>query len=396
MTSPLLFATAWALALVCCAAAGYQAFAALSTFKAAKARRVTPVGPVPGAVSVLKPLCGAEPRLFENLATFCEQSYPEMQLVFGVSASDDPAIAVVERLRSAYPRQDIALVVDSTVHGQNLKVSNLINMAAQARHDLLVIADSDIAVEPDYLTRVLAPLADPAIGIVTCLYRAQAVGGLWPRLGALFVNQWFAPSVRVAHAGGSTDFGFGATLALRRATLERIGGLAALRDELADDYWLAEHVRRLGLRTVLSDVMVSTDVVEPDFGTLWARETRWLRTIRSINPGGYAFLFITFASPWLLMAAWLGYGWAAAVPLGWPARLAAGSLWLGLAARLAVHALGSRSARHFWHDLALVPARDALLALDWLIALFGSHVRWRSAQMRVNSHTNTLEITDGA
>lgn len=396
MTFPLLSVTAWLLALVCCAAAGYQAFAALSTLRAATARRIAPARPAPGALSVLKPLCGTEPRLFENLATFCEQTWPEVQLVFGVSASDDPAIAVVERLRSAYPRHDIALVVDPTVHGQNLKVSNLINMAAQARHDILVIADSDIAVEPDYLARVAAPLADPAVGIVTCLYRAQAVGGFWTRMGALFVNQWFAPSVRVAHAGGSTDFGFGATLALRRATLERIGGFARLRDELADDYWLAEHVRRLGLRTVLSEVTVSTDVVEPDFGSLWARETRWLRTIRSINPGGYAFLFITFASPWLLVAAWLAYGWPANAQIGPPAWLAAGSFWLGLAARLGVHALGSRGAGRFWRDLPLVPVRDGLLALDWLIALFGSHVRWRSAQMRVDSHTNTLEMTDGA
>jgi ceramide glucosyltransferase len=250
-------------------------------------------------VSVLKPLCGAEPRLYENLRTFCDQRHGNFQLVLGVSSPDDPAIAVVRRLQAAYPRHDIELAVDTRVHGSNLKVSNLINMAARARHDVIVIADSDIAVEADYLDSVAAPLADPRVGVVTCLYVAQSVGGFWPRVGALFINEWFAPSVRVAHAAGSRRFGFGATLALRRATLERIGGFDALKDCLADDYWLAERVRALGLSTVLSRVMVATDVIEPTFSALWQRETRWLRTIRSVNPLGFASLIITFPTPWL-------------------------------------------------------------------------------------------------
>ncbi|NYH20254.1 ceramide glucosyltransferase [Paraburkholderia bryophila] len=256
-------------------------------------------------VSVLKPLCGAEPRLYENLRTFCDQRHGHFQLVLGVSSPDDPAIAVVRRLQAAYPKHDIELAIDTRVHGTNLKVSNLINMAEHARYDVIVIADSDIAVEADYLDTVAAPLADPRVGVVTCLYVAQGVGGFWPRLGALFINEWFAPSVRVAHAAGSRRFGFGATLALRRATLERIGGFAALKNCLADDYWLAEHVRALGLPTVLSRVMVATDVIEPTFAALWQRETRWLRTIRSVNLFGFAALPITFTSPWLAAGAWL-------------------------------------------------------------------------------------------
>ena len=248
----------------------------------------------------LKPLCGIEPRLYENLVTFCEQAHPCFQLLFGVSSPVDPAIGVVRRLPAAYPQCDIELVIDSRVHGSNLKVSNLINMARRARHHVIVLADSDIAVEPDYLDTVTAPLADPDTGVVTCLYRAQSVGGFWPRVGALFINEWFAPSVRVAHAGGSRRFGFGATLALRRTTLGDIGGFETLKDCLADDYWLAEHARKLGLNTVLSATMVATDVIEPTFTALWLREMRWLRTIRSVNPLGFAFLFITFTSPWLL------------------------------------------------------------------------------------------------
>jgi len=141
------------------------------------------------AVSVLKPLCGIEPRLYENLATFCEQADPCFQLLFGVSSPIDPAIAIVRRLQEAYPLLKIELVIDSRVHGSNLKVSNLINMAERARHDIVVLADSDIAVEPEYLEAVTAPLTDPHVGVVTCLYRARSVAGFWPRIGALFINE---------------------------------------------------------------------------------------------------------------------------------------------------------------------------------------------------------------
>ena len=354
------------------------------------------------AVSVLKPLCGIEPRLYENLVTFCEQAYPRFQLLFGVSSPVDPAIAVVWRLQAAYPQRDIELVIDSRVHGSNPKVSNLINMAQRARHDIIVLADSDIAVEPDYLDTVTAPLADPDTGVVTCLYRAQSVGGFWPRVGALFINEWFAPSVRVAHAGGSRRFGFGATLALRRTTLEDIGGFEALKDCLADDYWLAEHARALELNTVLSPVMVATDVIEPTFTTLWRRETRWLRTIRSVNPLGFSFLFITFTTPWLFAGALLTFsliGTDSAAIHPFVGLMAAISTVTGGIARMLLHARSARYTRTFWRDLPLVPLRDTLLALQWLGAAFGSYVVWRGARMPVinrvaQPHVSIMETTD--
>ena len=205
----------WLLVVLVCIAAAYALAAALAMPSAKAFRRAgrTRRAESPLAVSVLKPLCGAEPRLFENLATFCEQRYPCYQLLFGVSSPNDAAIGVVRRLQAAYPGRDIELVVDSRVHGKNLKVSNLINLAAHAKHPLIVVADSDIAVEPGYLEAVTAPLADPEVGIVTCLYHAESVGGFWTRVGALFVNEWFAPSVRLAHAGGSRT-------APRRAALD--------------------------------------------------------------------------------------------------------------------------------------------------------------------------------
>ncbi|SMG20828.1 bacteriohopanetetrol glucosamine biosynthesis glycosyltransferase HpnI [Paraburkholderia susongensis] len=356
-------------------------------------------------VSVLKPLCGAEPRLYENLRTFCEQRHGRFQLVLGVSSPHDPAIAVVRRLQAAYPERDIELAIDTRVHGSNLKVSNLINMAERARYDMIVIADSDIAVDADYLDSVAAPLADPSVGVVTCLYVARGVGGFWPRVGALFINEWFAPSVRVAHAMGSRRFGFGATLALRRATLERIGGFAALKDCLADDYWLAEHVRTLGLQTVLSRVVVATDVIEPTFAALWQRETRWLRTIRSVNPLGFVSLLITFPTPWLLTAAWLTTTFAthacAHAPFAVTLASASATAVCG-GARLLLHLRAARRERTFWRDLPLVPLRDTLLALQWLVSAFGSHVVWRGARMPVETpaagrreRLHVMEASDG-
>jgi ceramide glucosyltransferase len=401
MTAPFLSALpspwpafVWLAVALCSAAAFYGIVAALTMPRLGSAslvreaaRRARRAQPQP--VSVLKPLCGAEPRLYENLATFCEQHHPRFQLLFGVSSPADPAIAVVRRLQAAYPGHDIELVVDPRVHGSNLKVSNLINLAARARYDAIVVADSDIAVEPDYLEIVTAPLADPAVGVVTCLYGARSIGGFWPRVGALFINEWFAPSVRVAHSTGSRAFGFGATLALSRATLERIGGFAALKDCLADDYLLARYARDHGLATVLAPVVVATDVIEPTFGSLWLRETRWLRTIRSVNPAGFASLFITFPTPWLLLGA-LCYALLAAsagsgVCVGTRAALAslATATVGGIIARLVLHARASGSWRVFWRDLPLVPLRDVLLALQWLAAAFGSHVIWRGVRVSV-------------
>lgn len=374
----------------------------VSTVRAAAGERSA----APTPVSVLKPLCGAEPRLFENLATFCEQTHPCFEVICGVSRSDDPAIAVVHRLQAAYPHCRISLVVDPRIHGTNLKVSNLINLAHWARHDVFVLADSDIAVERDYLERVCAPLADPQAGIVTCLYRAKGIAGFWSRVGAQFINEWFVPSVRIAHTFGSTRFGFGATLALRRATLERMGGFERLNNTLADDFWLAAHVRELGLNTVLSPVVVETDVTESTLAALWDRETRWLRTIRSVNRVGFAFLFVTITLPWIVCGAWLAFALRgmAVHPAVSSALVAAAAT--GVAARVILHAMTSGGRTLFRRDLALMPVRDALLFAQWMAGSFGSTVVWRGVRIPVedagspatvfrHEPVKALEVSDG-
>ncbi|NUT16293.1 MAG: glycosyltransferase [Cupriavidus sp.] len=353
-------------AALTCVSAGYALAAAWLSRRAHAAS----AGLASAPVSVLKPLCGAERRLYENLASFCRQRHPSFQLVFGVRDADDPAIAVVERLRRDFPACDMTLVVDPQVHGSNPKASNLINLFRAARHDVLVIADSDVAVAPDYLARVTAPLAQAGVGVVTCLYRGHAVGGFWSRLGAQFIDDWFAPAVRIAHAGGSRRFAFGATIALRRDVLAAIGGFEALRDRLADDFWLGELTRRLGLRTVLSDVVVTTDITEDCFTDLWRHELRWLRTVRSLNPIGFAFTFITFTWPMLALGVWLA-------PL--PLVLAVSAV--GVIAR-SVLAGGVAAAMR-------APLRDALLLAGWLFALTGRRVQWREQVLSVRDRQHS-------
>jgi ceramide glucosyltransferase len=354
------------------AASSYALLAAIATLRARRASaavttpddaRATATG-----ATVLKPLCGAEPLLYDNLATFCRQQHPGYQLVFGVRDANDPAVAVVRQLQADYPKCDIALAIDKTTHGSNPKVSNLINMLPHARHDYLVLADSDIAVPPDYLARVTAPLLDAGTGVVTCLYRGRAVAKGWPQLGAQFIDDWFAPSVRIAHGGGSRSFAFGATIALRRDALQAIGGFEALKDRLADDYWLGELTRRLKLQTVLSDVVVTTDVTERTLKDLWRHELRWMRTIRSLNAAGFAFTFITFSWPMLLLGLILNHA-----PLGWT-LFAAGAIARSLQAAAAA---GPGA-------ILRAPLRDALLLAEWAAALTGSRVRWRQQTLSVH------------
>jgi ceramide glucosyltransferase len=323
---------------------------------------------------VLKPLCGAEPRLEDNLAGLCTQTHPCYQLVFGVHDPDDPAIAVVERLAHRFPDVDMRLVVDPRVHGRNRKVSNLINMIGAARHPWLVLADSDIAVEPDYVARVTAPLAMPDVGIVTCLYHGRPLDGFWSRIGALFIDTWFAPSVKVASSGGSSAFAFGATIAVRTSTLRAIGGVEVLKNRLADDYRLGELTRELGLRTVLSDVCVATDVTEDSLRALWARERRWMQTIRSLNPLGYACTFITFTLPMLALGVLLA-------PTAWNAALALA----GATARLGLHwrqpAPGAPAPGHARYALP----RDCLLLAAWLSGFIGTTARWREHRLPIDT-----------
>jgi ceramide glucosyltransferase len=331
-------------------------------------------------VTVLKPLCGAEPGLYEHLRSFCRQDYPEFQIVFGVRDPSDPACAVVKRLAAEFPSLPIELVIDPRLHGNNLKISNLINMLPYARHDLMAMADSDAFVESDYLATVTAPLLDPKVGLVTCIYRGMPTQRLWSRLGAMYINEWYVPSVLLAWLFGHQGYVSGQTICLRRDTLQTIGGLGALADHLADDYRLGELVRGLGLRIVLSPYTVKGVHHEPNLGSLTRHELRWMRTIRVLRPHSFRLIFLTFSLP---LAA-LGIAAAAA---GSALSAAAWALFGTTAlARLVlhfVHRLGDHRAAI--SDLWLLPLRDLLICWVWCRSFFTSHVTWRGNEFDVDA-----------
>ena len=351
------------------AGSGYCLFALFAVWRFR--RRQQTLAPRHEPVSILKPLAGADPELYRNLRSFLEQDWPEVQLVCGVAVASDPAAAVVERLKADLPDRDIMLVVEGRRHGGNRKVSNLINMLPKARHDLMVIADSDMRVDRDYLASIIPRLQQPGVGLVTCLYRGRAVDGVWSMLGALHINAGFVPQVLVGHLSGAREGCYGATMACRRETLERIGGLAALADHLADDWLLGERVRRTEARVVLAPYLVDDMVDEPTLAALLQHEYRWARTIRLLAPWGQLGTVITNPVPLALLALLLGGG---------PLVLA-----LALTCRLAL-VYGSQ--RAFGVDPAplwAVPLRDLLSFLVWIACWFGSTVAWRGERYRIGA-----------
>ncbi|HLN22481.1 MAG TPA: bacteriohopanetetrol glucosamine biosynthesis glycosyltransferase HpnI [Patescibacteria group bacterium] len=333
-------------------------------------------------VTVLKPLCGAEPGLEGNLRDLCRQDYPRFQVVFGLRDWDDPALPVVHRLSAELPDADLTVVVDPRPRGCNLKVGNLLSMLSRARHDVLVIADSDVRVPPDYLDDVVAPLADPTVGLVTCLYVGRPNGGVWSRLGALGINHGFLPSALVARALGRRDGCFGATMALSRRVLDAIGGLEPLRDTLADDWSLGAAVRRAGYDIALAARPVDVVVAEPSLRSLWAHEIRWGRTVAAVDRGGYVASVVT--QPVALAAVSAAIGGTAFLPV------------LALAASMRLWAVRDeeRALALPRSPVALVLLRDALSLAVFAVACCGRSVWWRGKRFRIR-RDGTMELKEG-
>ena len=332
-------------------------------------------------VTVLKPLCGAEPGLYANLRSFCVQHYPSFEIVFGLGDAADPARPVVERLIEEFPSLSLKLVCDPRIHGSNRKVSNLINMLPHARHEVLVMADSDAVVGPDYLAAVTAPLGEPGVGLVTCLYCGIPTAGIWSRVGAMYINDWYIPSVLLTWLFGYRGYASGQTLCIRRATLEAIGGFGVLGDQLAEDYRLGELVRSLDQRIVLSDYLLHGEHHEPDLESMTRHEVRWMRTIRALRPRSFVGMFATFSVPLAL----LGIGLVGDAP---SVATAAWSLFgIVIAARIALHvAHRIKSKRPVLSDIWLLPLRDALLCWVWCRSLLTSRVSWRGVEFDVDAH----------
>ena len=328
-------------------------------------------------VSILKPLKGADPDIYESFRSHCLQDYPEYEIVFGVSDPNDPAIASVQQLQKEFPGRAIHLVVAASPLGANLKVSTLAQMLQPARYEHLIVNDSDIHVERDYLRRVMALLAESGVGMVTCLYRGIAARTLGSLLESLGISTDFCAGVLVARQlEGGLRFGLGSTLAFRRADLERIGGFKVIVDFLADDYELGRRIVGLGLKVQLSDVVVETHLPAYDLRGFWAHQLRWARGLRDARPGGYFGLVSTFGLMWAL----LNLTAAHAAPWSW--GVLGAILLLRLAVALAV-GRGVLQDAYLLRNLWLLPLRDLVAVAVWVASFAGHTVTWRGDRFEV-------------
>ena len=356
----------------------YALFAIWAARRFVRAPRPTQQPAYP-PVTILKPLHGTEPALYANLASFCRQDYPApVQVVFGVSDAADPAVAVVRSVIADFPERDLKLVINARRHGSNAKVSNLINMQAAARHDIIAIADSDIAVSPDYLATVTTNLLQPGVGVVTCLYRGVAAGQAWARLAAAGIDYQFLPNVLAGLKLGLATPCFGSTIALTKATLAKLGGLQVVADQLADDYELGMAARRAGLGVAIPPFIVTHVCAERSLRELLLHEIRWARTIRAVDPIGFVGLGIVYAVPLAL----IGFALGGLTP-------GASVLALALASRFALQA-----ELHRLFELGPVrniiwigPVRDLLSFVVFVASFFGRSVEWRGHRYGVRANS---------
>jgi ceramide glucosyltransferase len=320
------------------------------------------------SVTVLKPVAGLEPDLYQNLASFCDQDYPDYDIVFCLHDPDDPAREIVDRLNNEFPGHTrVAIGHNDAI--ANPKIANIAKPGVDLRGEIVVIADSDINVGRHYLRRVMAGFASENIGAVTCLYSGLPSESIVSRLGAMQIEDIFAPSVLVATLIGKLRFCLGATMAVRSDVLEQIGGLEALGSHLADDHVLGELVSAKGYDVELSRYVVKTTIPETNLSELWSHELRWARTHMAQAPGGYFLSFVMYAVP--LAALYLAFTQDVAFAIF--------LLALVLIMRFSLHYV-ARSAFDIQHidDDALIPIRDCMSLLVWFVSLFGRRVKWRA------------------
>lgn len=353
-----------------CAAFG-TAFYLFSAASAWRFRRIPrPEDDFHPPISILKPVRGADPQAYECFRSHCLLDYPDYEIIFGVHDATDPAVPLVERLQREFPQRRIELIVCPRELATNRKVSSLIQMLPVARHDCLLINDGDIRVPPDYLRRIIPPLKDPGVGLVTALYRALAGHTLGSKLEALSITD-FASAVLVSYENRRAfHYGFGSTLAFSRGVLEEAGGFEVLADYLADDHQLGALIARAGYRVVLSGLVVETTL--PDYlpHAFWDHQMRWARTVRDASPRGNLGLVLVFGVQWAVLAV-IAAGGAA-----WSWGLLAAAYASRLAALLvtALAVTGDRAnLRHLW----LLPLRDLQALAVWAGSYAGRTVVWR-------------------
>lgn len=364
----------WVLVVLIACSVAYSAVVLVAARLARRHRNDLQSGFPP--VSILKPIKGLDPELAENLRSFCRQDYPEYEVLFGVADPADPAVPAIRQVLAELPQTTARLVLCLERLGPSGKVSNLHQMAGLARHDILVVSDSDTRVGPDYLRRVTAPFDNPQVGVVTALYRGIAPEGCAALLERLMIHTTFVPGILAGYLLEGITFAFGATLAVRRKVLDEMGGFAALTHMLNEDYQIAQRARAAGHTVAFADLVVDCVLGRMTFREFFARQVRWSRTNRIGRPGGYACAVIRHGVLWslLLLVA------SGPTPLGLAALAA--TVTLRLAVVLTVGSLVLRlpdPARGLW----LLPLADALSLVTWGLAYTGNTVTWRGGRYRV-------------
>jgi ceramide glucosyltransferase len=369
----LVLAVGWLLVALSLAGALYTLLSAVIVGRFAAAREKTvPTFP---PVTLLKPLHFDSPGLAEDLETFFAQDYPApVQIVFGVHSESDPAVAVVEDLKRRHPGADIELVVDRRRYGSNGKITNLINMVERARHDVFVLSDSDISVPRDYLRRVTSALEQDGVGAVTCPYTGRAGGNGWSSLAAMGTSYDFLPNLVFGTFFGIADACLGSTIALKRTTLDAIGGFGAFANLLADDYEMGRAIRGRGLKVSTLPLAVAHRATEARAADLFSHELRWSRTVRVLRPAEHAGTVVTFPFPLALAGAVLLGGWAGF-----------GAVFIALLARLILKGRVDKAFAASSGPLWLVPVRDILSLMVFLASFFGQKVDWRGARFEVEA-----------
>jgi ceramide glucosyltransferase len=349
---------------------GYLALCLTAVFRFLTAREEDDVSAPLPLVSILKPLRGVDPGMYESFRSHCLQNYPEYEIIFGVSDPEDEAIGLVKRLQREFPHHPIRLVVCAKRLGANIKVSNLSQMLGYARGEYIIVNDSDIRVPAEYLRRVITPLLNPGVGLVTCLYRGVAGPTLGSRLEALGISTDFCTGVLAASVLEGIKFGLGSTLAFRLQDLVSIGGFEAIVDYLADDYEIGNRLAGKGLKVDLSETVVESFLPAYSFGEFLEHQLRWARTLRGARPWGYLGLIFTFAIPWSVLAFALSHA------AGWAWILLAITFALRLAVAVAV---GHRVLhdRTVLSELWIIPLRDVIAPLVWIASFAGGGVAWR-------------------
>ncbi len=363
---------ATALDVATIAALGYAAVALLCVGRFGRREpELNTVDDLP-PVTLLVPLHGEEAGLEENLRAFALQDYPVCQLVLGVTRADDRALAIARQVAAALPDRNIEINVGEAPGVLNPKIANVLSMMRLARHKVLILADSDTRVSPTYARTVTAPLHEPGVGVVTCAFAGVPDGTLPAKLGAMFINEQFIPSVLVNCLFGPPRHCLGPTNAVRSAVLSVIGGFEALASHLADDFMLGNYIAARGLRVVISGYVVRTIVSDSSFSMLWNHELRWHRTIRGVQPAGYAGMFLTYPLPLALLAFLLA-----------PQPKRAVTLMVAALARISLQRVSSRALGVAPPPAWLVLPRDLLGIAVWACGLTGRTVRWRDNQLRI-------------